>query len=58
MIGLIRFIDKHIAELRAAGATGLDRYETRLRNNAQNVEKLNNLFYEACVPCKGGCAAN
>jgi len=39
-------IDKYLVDLRAAGATGLDQCETRLRNNARNVEKLRNLFYE------------
>jgi len=39
-------IDAHIAQLRDAGAGGLDQYETRLRNNADNPEKLANLFCE------------
>jgi hypothetical protein len=39
-------IGGHIVQLRAAGAAGLGQYETRLRNNAGDPEKLANLFCE------------
>jgi hypothetical protein len=39
-------IDKHITQLRGAGAAGLDEYETRLRYNAGNPDTLANLFCE------------
>jgi hypothetical protein len=39
-------IDEHLAQLRHAGAIGLDQYETRLRNNARHPDKLANLFCE------------
>jgi hypothetical protein len=39
-------IDAHIAQLRDAGAAGLDQYETRLRNIAGNPDKLADLFCE------------
>ncbi len=39
-------IDEHIAQLRDAGVDGLAQYETRLRNNAANPDKLANLFCE------------
>lgn len=39
-------IGKHIAELRNAGATGLDRYEQNLRDNERDVGTLENLGCE------------
>lgn len=39
-------IDEHIAQLRDAGASGLDQYEARLRNNAGNPDTVANLFCE------------
>lgn len=39
-------IGGHIVQLRGAGAAGPGQYETRLRNNAANPEKLANLFCE------------
>jgi hypothetical protein len=39
-------IGVHITELRGAGATGLNQYETRLRNNAGDPGTLANLFCE------------
>jgi hypothetical protein len=39
-------IGGHVAQLRNAGADGLDQYETRLRNNADNPDALANLFCE------------
>jgi hypothetical protein len=39
-------IGRHVAQLRNAGAGGLDQYEARLRNNVGNPDKLADLFCE------------
>jgi hypothetical protein len=39
-------IGGHVAQLRKAGAGGLDQYEARLRDNAGNPDTLANLFCE------------
>src|ERR1017187_9710704 len=42
-------IDKHIAQLKNAGASGLEQYERKLRDNAGNDEILADLFCEGRV---------
>lgn len=39
-------IDDYISLLRTKGATGVDEYEQKLRGNARNQNKLDDLFFE------------
>jgi hypothetical protein len=40
-------IDALISKLRLKGATGIDQYERRLKDNAGNEEVFNDLLFEA-----------
>ena len=46
MLRAMMDIGRHVAQLRNAGAGGVDQYEARLRCNAGNPDTLANLFCE------------
>lgn len=43
---VLQFIDQYVTQLIRMGAIGVEQYEQKLKNNAKNIARLDDLFFE------------